>query len=83
MQKEFNKPYCEKWDRLSTLLLSRAAQFSMLDWAIFKTCLISLGLMVGSLFAKLFKKLAPLMALVFIASWVYLVWRIFSGEDIE
>ncbi len=82
MQKEF-KLYCKKWDELTAFLLSRAAHFSVLDWAIFKTCLVTLGLMIGTWFARLFKKLAPLVALVFIASWVYLVWRIFLGEDID
>lgn len=83
MQKEFNKLYCEKWDRLTAFMLNRAAQFNMVDWAVFKTCLVSFGLMIGALFAKLFKKLAPLVALVFVASWVYLVWRIFFDEDFE
>ena len=39
--------------------------------------------MIGTWFARLFKKLAPLVALLFIASWIYLVWRIFLGEDID
>lgn len=83
MQRDFSKLYCKKWHELTAFMLSRAAHFSVLDWAIFKTCLITLGLMIGTWFARLFKKLAPLVALVFIASWVYLVWRIFLGEDID
>ncbi len=83
MQKEFNKLCCEKWNELIAFMLHRAARFSVLDWAIFKTCLVSLGLMIGTWFARLFKKLAPLVALVFIVSWVYLVWRIFFEEEFE
>ncbi len=83
MQKESNKLYCKKWEELMTFMLSRAAKFSAVDWAIFKTCLVTFGLMIGAWFARLFKKLAPLMALVFIVSWVYLVWRIFFDEDTE
>ncbi len=83
MQKEFSKLYCKKGRILTAFLLGRAAHFSILDWAIFKTCLITLGLMIGTWFARLFKKLAPLVALLFIASWIYLVWRIFLGEDID
>lgn len=83
MQKEFSKLYCEKWRTLVAFLLSRAAHFSVLDWAIFKTCLITLGLMIGTWFARLFKKLAPLVALLFVASWIYLVWRIFFDKDFE
>ncbi|MPN23020.1 hypothetical protein SDC9_170405 [bioreactor metagenome] len=83
MQKKFNKLCCKKWKELTTFMLHRAAQFSVLDWAIFKTCLVSLGLMIGTWFARLFKKLAPLVALIFIVSWVYLVWRIFFDEEFE
>ncbi len=83
MQRDFSKLYCKKWRALTAFLLSRAAHFSVLDWAIFKTCLVTLGLMIGTWFARLFKKLAPLVALLFIASWIYLVWRIFLGEEID
>lgn len=83
MQREYVKLYCEKWRALVAFLISRAAHFSVLDWAIFKTCLISLGLMISTWFARLFKKLAPLVALVFIISWAYLIWRIFWDEDVD
>ena len=83
MQRAFNKVYCEKWRALVAFMLGRAARFSVLDWAIFKTCLITLGLMISTWFARLFKKLAPLVALIFVLSWIYLVWRIFMGEDID
>lgn len=83
MQKESSRLYCEKWNELMAFMLSRAAKFSVVDWAIFKTCLVTFGLMIGAWFARLFKKLAPLVALVFIASWVYMVWRIFFDEDVE
>lgn len=83
MQKELNCPCCEKVNELVDFMLKRAAHFSILDWTIFKTCLISFGVLIGAIFAKLFKKLAPLMAIVFMASWVYLAWRIFFAGDDE
>ncbi len=83
MQRAFSNVYCEKWRALIAFLMGRAAHFSVLDWAIFKTCLITLGLMIGTWFARLFKKLAPLVALIFILSWIYLVWRIFMGEELD
>ncbi|WMJ84791.1 hypothetical protein ACS3UN_05300 [Oscillospiraceae bacterium LTW-04] len=83
MQKEFNNLCCKKWDELIAFMLSRAAKFSVVDWAIFKTCLVTFGLMIGAWFARLFKKLAPLVALVFIVSWIYMVWRIFFDEDLD
>lgn len=83
MQKESNCPYCEKVNELIDFTLKRAAHFGILDWAAFKTCLFTCGVLIGAMFSKLFKKLAPLMTIVFIASWAYLVWRIFFAEDDE
>ncbi|MFV0497312.1 MAG: hypothetical protein ACK5L0_03950 [Candidatus Fimivivens sp.] len=84
MQKEeMNAFCCQKWDALSLFILRRATEFSIVDWAIFKTCLITFGLMIGAWFARLFKKLAPLLVLVFIISWLYMVWRVFLEEDFD
>lgn len=83
MPKELTVLCFEKWNRLLKFLLKRAAQFSLVDWIVLKGCLVSFGLMIGGLFAKLFKKLAPLMALIFFISWAYLVWRIFFDEETE
>lgn len=71
---------CDVLSRLADYCLERASTFSIFDWAVFKTCLISLGVLIGAAFAKLFKKLAPLMAIVFVVSWIYILWRMFFAE---
>lgn len=83
MQKDLSKLCGQKWEALMAFMLSRASKFSVLDWAILKTCLVTFGLMIGTWFARLFKKLAPLVALVFFVSWIYLIWRVFFDEDFE
>lgn len=81
MQKELNLFNCEKIDALTDYVLKRAETFDLFDWAIFKTCLLSLGVLIGSMLAKFFKKLAPLTTIIFIASWGYLIWRVFFSQE--
>lgn len=65
---------------LIDFMISRVTAFSIFDWGIFKICLISFGVLLGTLYNKLFKKLAPLVAVVFIATWVYMLWRVLFCE---
>ena len=57
-------------------MIKRTSDFSLLDWAIFKAGLISLGVLIGSLFSKFLRKLAPLVFFVFLATAVYTLWRL-------
>lgn len=83
MQKGINNPCYEKLNKLVGFMLKSVAHFDIFDWAILKTCLVSFGILIGSMFAKIFKKLAPLMAIIVLASWAYIAWRIFFIEDNE
>ena len=56
------------------------ATFSVLDFAIFKVCLICFGAWLASLFSKAAQKLKPLFLIGFLATWFYLIWRIFFCE---
>ena len=47
----------------------------------FETCLLSLGLWLGTCFSKCFKKLRTLFFVAFAASWLYMLWRIFFDEE--
>ena len=58
-----------------------ARGFSILDFAVFETCLLSLGLWLGTCFSKCFKKLRTLFFVAFAASWLYMLWRIFFDEE--
>ena len=65
---------------ISDLLLARSRRFTLFDWAILKTCLISFGLLLGAAFSRFFKKLVPVLAIVFLASWAYALWRLFYDD---
>lgn len=61
-------------------MMSKAKSFSILDWAIFKTLLLSIGAMLGAYCSKFFKKLAPLMWLIIAIGYAYMIYRIFFGK---
>lgn len=61
--------------------VEKAHGFSLFDFAIFETCLLSLGLWLGTCFSKCFKKLRTLFFVAFAASWLYMLWRIFFDEE--
>lgn len=62
-------------------LVARARDFSVLDFALFKLCLISFGICIGSKFAKFFKKFRIVLLISFIVSYAYMIWRVFIRED--
>ena len=66
---------------LIKFMLARAKDFSVLDFALFKLCLVSFGLYIGSKFAEFFKKFRIVILISFIISCVYMLWRIFIRED--
>ena len=68
--------------RWTNFAMDKAHDFSIFDFAVLKVCLLSLGLWLGSCFAKLFQKCRSVLFVVFVASWLYLFWRIFfDGEE--
>ena len=67
-------------DRFIDYTMGRARGFSVLDFAIFKVCLICFGAWLASLFSKAAQKLKPLFLIGFLATWFYLIWRIFFCE---
>lgn len=62
-------------------LLERARGFSVFDFAMFKLCLLSFGIWLGALFSKFFRRFRVIVFLGFIASYIYLIWRIFLRND--
>lgn len=61
--------------------MEEVRNFSVLDFGIFKLCLLSLGLWLGTLWNKLLKHCRPLLFLGFAISWLYLIWRIFFKDE--
>lgn len=56
----------------------RVKTFNILDWAMLKSCLVSLGILAATDFNKLFKKIKPLITLIFLISWFYTFIKIFT-----
>ena len=56
-------------------LMAKAKRFTVLDWAVLKVLLLSLGTMIGAYFSNFFKKLAPLMWIIVALSYGYMIYR--------
>ena len=61
--------------------MDRFRGFSVRDVAIFKTCLLSIGTLLGVYFVKPLKKLAPVVWVAAVASYAYLIWRMFFADE--
>lgn len=75
---------CDAKDRAQAVLAYSAEQvrrFSLFDFAVFKLCLLSLGLWLGARFSCFFGKFKHFIFAGFIASYVYLIWRIFFRAE--
>lgn len=81
MQSITCKKCCETANLFVQYLLTKARTFSVLDFAVFKTCLVCFGAFLATLFSKQAKKFKFLLFIGFLASWVYLIWRIFFQDD--
>lgn len=73
---DFSPCYAEA-KKLVGYSMDRLKGFSVLDFGIFKTCLISFGILIGARFAKFLKKFEIFVLLTFIASFIFLVYRVF------
>lgn len=69
--------------RWTDYAMGKAHSFSVFDFAVLKVCMLSLGLWLGSCFAKFFKKFRGALFVLFAASWMYLFWRIFFDCEEE
>jgi uncharacterized membrane protein len=52
-------------------------KYTALDFAIFKLCLISLGILAGAYFAHFFLNLTTLLWIIFILSYIFVMYRTF------
>ncbi len=65
------------------ILDQRAAEFDELDWGIFKCALILTGIIIGATFQAPCKALRPLLFLVWICCFTYMILRIFVIPELE
>ncbi|MGN1007706.1 MAG: hypothetical protein ACI4PV_02075 [Butyricicoccus sp.] len=70
-------------DDLLNYSMEKARGFSILDFAVLKLCVFSFGVWLGAQFSKFFKRFRVFIFLGFVASYIYLIWRLFlrDAED--
>lgn len=68
-------------DRWIDHSMTKARGFSVFDFAMLKICLLSLGLFLGSCFASFFKRFRAALFVLFAASWLFMLWRIFFDDE--
>lgn len=69
---------CYKAQEFGEYVLDQASGFDYIDWSMYKCCLISIGVLLGSGFASFFRKLRPLIWVAFIVTYLYTMWRLLS-----
>lgn len=61
--------------------VEKAREFSLLDFAFLKVCLLSLGLWLGATCSRFFRRFRVVIFFGFVLSYVYLIWRIFLHDE--
>lgn len=72
---------CKNCRYLIRYLMKKVQTFSVFDFAVFKMCLICFGGWLATTFIKNAKKWKLVLLIGFLASWVYLIWRLFIQQD--
>lgn len=62
-------------------IMDRVRRFSILDFGIFKLCILSIGMIIGSFFSKCLKKCTPVLVIIALASYAYLIYKLFFEEE--
>lgn len=70
-------------DDLLSYSREKARGFSPFDFAICKVCLLSFGVWLGAQFSKFFKRFRVFLFFSFVASYIYLIWRLFLSDNDE
>jgi len=58
-------------------IMNSASKYTVWDFAFFKTALLTLGILIGAQFSKLFKKLAPLLWIIYILCYIWIAYKTF------
>lgn len=58
-------------------IMSSATKYNVWDYAFLKTALLSVGILIGAQFSKLFKKLAPLLWIIYIFCFIWVMYKTF------
>lgn len=74
---------CKKFRIYVQYLVGKAHTMNALDFSILKVCCLCLGAWTATVFSKTAKKCKGLLFIGFLASWGYLIWRLFFQETTE
>lgn len=69
-----------EYEKLIDFAMNSVGKFTVMDFAIFKLCLVSLGAILATCFTDFFKKYKVFVIIAFVASYVYLLYRLFADE---
>lgn len=72
---------CDQAGRFMNTTTEKIRGFSLIEFFIYETCLLSFGLWLGTCFSKFFKKFRAIIFAAFAATWLYLLWRVFFDEN--
>jgi len=80
-----NCPMCEKAKNscavLIDYLMDAVRKFTPFDFAIFKTLMFSMGLLIGGIFSKKVKKFEIVLIFISLASFVYVMYKLFKKDS--
>lgn len=63
---------CDQAGRFMNTTTEKIRGFSLIEFFIYETCLLSFGLWLGTCFSKFFKKFRAIIFAAFAATWLYL-----------
>lgn len=64
-------------------VMEKIKTFDVLEWALVKVCLVSIGLIFGSFYNKFIRKNIVLITIIAICSYVYLMYKLFFEKNNE
>ncbi len=62
-------------------IMDRVKNFTVFDFAIMKICLSFTGMIIGVIFSKNLKKCLPFLTIVAIASYGYMLFKMFIEKE--
>lgn len=72
------KKICSRCD----FIMEKTSQFTLFDFAMLKTALLSAGALIGTYFSRFLKKYQAFLWLLTVLSYIYLVYRIFLKDTV-
>ncbi|KAF1084000.1 hypothetical protein SPSYN_02912 [Sporotomaculum syntrophicum] len=69
--------------KLIDRLLNAARKYNVFDFACFKIALFSCGILVGGYFPQLFIKFSPIIWLIFVTTYAWVIYKTIKYIDVH